>query len=248
MAKELPYFQFEPAAYLSGDITICSMEAQGVYINLCCLYWQNDCKLGLSKALRRFNQGLINELIEEDIIKVTEDQLVINFLDEQKSALLLRREKLSAAGRKGGKAKTKPSLSDDKATPKHLEEKRKEETKDNIIPLLSEEVICYLNEKLNRSFKSTDSVRKHIGARHKDGYELEDFKKVIDSKYREWIGNESMKKYLRPSTLFGTKFDEYHGAISTDKKEFDIVEFHKMTPEEKRKYREANTVNTNPAF
>jgi len=32
------------------------------------------------------------------------------------------------------------------------------------------------------------------------------------------------------------------------KKEFDIVEFHKMTPEEKRKYREANTVNTNPAF
>ena len=86
MSKELPYFKFEPAAYLSGDITICSHEAQGVYINLCCLYWQNDCKLGLSKALRRFKQGLIDELIEESVVKVVEDQLVINFLDEQRSA------------------------------------------------------------------------------------------------------------------------------------------------------------------
>jgi uncharacterized phage protein (TIGR02220 family) len=216
MAKELPYFQFEPAAYLSGDITICSIEAQGVYINLCCLYWQNDCKLGLSKALRRFKQGLIDELIDEEVIKVVEDQLVINFLDEQRSALLERRERLSAAGRKGGQAKPKPSLSDAKATPKHLEEKRREETKDNIVALLSDEVVCYLNEKLNKSFKATDKVKRMIGARSKDGYKLEDFKKVIDSKYEEWIGKDKMKNYLRPSTLFGTKFDEYHGAV-TDK-------------------------------
>ena len=81
MAKELPYFQFEPAAYLTGDITLCSMEAQGVYINLCCLYWQKDCKLGLSKASRRFKQGLINELIEEGIIKTSDDSIVIEFLD-----------------------------------------------------------------------------------------------------------------------------------------------------------------------
>lgn len=149
MSKELPYFQFEPAAYLSGDITICSHEAQGVYINLCCLYWQNDCKLGLSKALRRFKQGFIDELVEESVVKVVKDQLVINFLDEQRSALLERRERLSAAGRKGGQAKPKPSLSDAKATPKHLEEKRREEKRiDNTKakPKDLESVISYMKD------------------------------------------------------------------------------------------------------
>jgi uncharacterized phage protein (TIGR02220 family) len=119
---------------------------------------------------------------------------------------------------------------------------------DNNINLLSDEVICYLNQKLNRSFKTTASVKKMIAARNKDGYELDDFKKVIDSKYREWIGDEAMKKYLRPSTLFGTKFYEYHGAIATDKKEFDIVEYYKLSPEEKRKVRKSMDINPNPAF
>jgi uncharacterized phage protein (TIGR02220 family) len=124
----------------------------------------------------------------------------------------------------------------------------KNDNNNNNINLLSDEVICYLNQKLNRSFKTTETVKKMIGARNKDGYELDDFKKVIDSKYREWIGDEAMKKYLRPSTLFGTKFYEYHGAIATDKKEFDIVEYYKLSPEEKRKVRKSMDINPNPAF
>ena len=36
-----------------------------------------------------------------------------------------------------------------------------------------------------------------------------DFEKVIDAKYREWHGSPKMSKYLRPETLFGTKFDSY---------------------------------------
>ena len=36
-----------------------------------------------------------------------------------------------------------------------------------------------------------------------------DFEKVIDAKYREWHGSAKMAKYLRPETLFGTKFDSY---------------------------------------
>ena len=36
MAKELPYFQFEPAEYLTKDISFCSLSAQGLFINICC--------------------------------------------------------------------------------------------------------------------------------------------------------------------------------------------------------------------
>ena len=134
MAKDLPYFQFEPSEYLAGDISICSLESQGVFINLCCLYWQKECELGLSKALRRFKQGLIQELIDEDVIKVDEDQIVISFLDDQYNTISERKKKLSEAGRKGGKvSKPKPPLSDTKATPKHLEKRREEDSKEEEI-------------------------------------------------------------------------------------------------------------------
>jgi len=37
---------------------------------------------------------------------------------------------------------------------------------------------------------------------------LEDFQEVINKKSRQWKGTD-MAKYLRPETLFGTKFDSY---------------------------------------
>lgn len=40
---------------------------------------------------------------------------------------------------------------------------------------------------------------------------MEDFKKVIDWKVSEWTGTD-MEKYLRPETLFGTKFEGYLNA------------------------------------
>ena len=36
----------------------------------------------------------------------------------------------------------------------------------------------------------------------------EDFYTVIDKKCNEWLGTE-MERYLRPQTLFGTKFESY---------------------------------------
>ena len=102
-----------------------------------------------------------------------------------------------------------------------LEEWIKSETKEDDtneeLDILSFSVISYLNDKTSSNFKVTDKLKKSIGARMKDGHELEDFKKVIDSKCEEWLGDSKMKKYLRPSTLFGTKFDEYRGQIKTEK-------------------------------
>ena len=71
------------------------------------------------------------------------------------------------------------------------------------------EVINYLNLKTNSHYKATaDKNKKVIRARYKEGYRLEDFKKVIDIKTKEWQHTE-WEKYLRPVTLFGTKFDNY---------------------------------------
>ena len=84
MSKRLPYFQFEPAEYLAGDIMFCSYSAQGIFNTICALYWQKDCNLKYSQVVKRLgNEDLIKELISEKIIKEENDCIIINFLDEQ---------------------------------------------------------------------------------------------------------------------------------------------------------------------
>ena len=66
-----------------------------------------------------------------------------------------------------------------------------------------------LNTLSGTAFKDkSKDTRKHIKARFEEGFTLEDFYTVIDKKVAEWRGTD-MEKYLRPSTLFGSKFESY---------------------------------------
>jgi len=85
------------------------------------------------------------------------------------------------------------------------------------------EIVDYLNLQTKSSYRHNGkSMRTLIHARWMDKYRLDDFKKVIDNKVASWMGTEQ-EKYLRPETLFGTKFDSYlnekgasnHGASRT---------------------------------
>lgn len=83
--------------------------------------------------------------------------------------------------------------------------KKKEKDNNNIYSL----VIDYLNRKASTNYRaSTKNTQSFINARLKEGYTVEDFKKVVDSKSKEWL-NTDFEKYLRPATLFGTKFENY---------------------------------------
>lgn len=84
--------------------------------------------------------------------------------------------------------------------------KKKEKDNNNNIYSL---VIDYLNRKASTNYRaSTKNTQSFINARVREGYTVEDFKKVIDSKSKDWL-NTDFEKYLRPSTLFGTKFENY---------------------------------------
>jgi uncharacterized phage protein (TIGR02220 family) len=83
------------------------------------------------------------------------------------------------------------------------------QSESNPNPIPFEEIIVYLNLKAGKSYRSTsDKTRGFITARWNENYTLEDFKKVIDIKASEWKETEQ-EKYLRPETLFGTKFEGY---------------------------------------
>jgi uncharacterized phage protein (TIGR02220 family) len=72
------------------------------------------------------------------------------------------------------------------------------------------EIIEYLNEKTGSRFKTTGrKTRGFIKARWNEGFTFDDFQTVIDKKTAEWLKDEKMNPYLRPETLFGTKFESY---------------------------------------
>ena len=72
------------------------------------------------------------------------------------------------------------------------------------------EIIDYLNERTGSNYRFTTKKTKDlIKARFNEGFNLDDFKIVIDKKTMEWINDKEMNKYLRPETLFGTKFESY---------------------------------------
>ena len=89
MAKELPYFKFEPNEWENGNIQMLSREDKGLFIDLCCMYWSRLGDLPYRLVIQKVcggNANALNPLFEDDIISVDEnDIIVISFLQEQLS-------------------------------------------------------------------------------------------------------------------------------------------------------------------
>lgn len=71
------------------------------------------------------------------------------------------------------------------------------------------EICGYLNTKCGTRYRaSSEQIKKLIFQRLSEGFTIDDFKKVIDTKSSSWMNTE-FEKYLRPQTLFGNKFESY---------------------------------------
>ncbi|MCE5224881.1 MAG: conserved phage C-terminal domain-containing protein [Porphyromonadaceae bacterium] len=84
---------------------------------------------------------------------------------------------------------------------------------------LIKSVIGLLNYHCGTSFRpESDNSKRFINARIREGFTLDDFKAVILFKKKEWYKTDQ-HQYLRPQTLFGTKFESYlNGAKLTPEK------------------------------
>ena len=99
-----------------------------------------------------------------------------------------------------------PDRSPDKSTDVAFTDKDKERDKEKDIYI---NIVEYLNKKADTNYKaSSKKTQTCIHARLSEGFTEDDFKKVIDNKCASWIGTE-WEKFIRPETLFGTKFEGY---------------------------------------
>lgn len=84
-------------------------------------------------------------------------------------------------------------------------EKEREEERE-----IYNQIVSYLNERAGTKYRASSAKTKTlIHARLAEGFTLDDFKTVIDKKCTDWLGDDQYEKFLRPETLFGTKFEGY---------------------------------------
>ncbi len=83
------------------------------------------------------------------------------------------------------------------------------------------QIIDTLNLVLGTHYKSTTpKTVKLIHDRLKEGFAVSDFEIVIRKMFRVWTGTE-YEKFLRPETLFGTKFESYLNRTETTDREIE---------------------------
>lgn len=106
MAKGFPYFKFIATEWLTGDIVFEDFELQGIFINICALYWHRDGKLTIEEIQKRLKTDRLPNLTDR-FISVTDGFISIKFLDEQLIEAGHISKVNSDNGKKGGASKHK---------------------------------------------------------------------------------------------------------------------------------------------
>ena len=86
MAKELPFFKFEPNQWENGNIQINTREDKGLFIDLCSMYWSRLGDVPFKLAVQKLcngNADAFDSLLDSNIFAVIDDMICIDFLNEQ---------------------------------------------------------------------------------------------------------------------------------------------------------------------
>ena len=156
MAKNFPYFKFIATEWLTGDIVYEDFDTQGLFINICALYWQRDGKLSIDDITRRYKNELLIQALSGRFFSVNDGFISISFLDEQLVDANHISKVNSENGKKGAEkrkmlAVAKQSLSETSANfSKEEEEEKNNKIKvNNTIPSIDDFVAYSLSLKPN---------------------------------------------------------------------------------------------------
>jgi hypothetical protein len=219
MAKELPYFKFEPNQWENGNIQMLSREDKGLFIDLCSMYWSRLGDLPKKLAIQKLcggNAVALNSLCEEKIIEVLDGNIYILFLSEQLNEfddISKQNSKNAKDGwEKRRKSKENKDLCDGNAVALNSqcesdairEEKIREDKKDICVdkstPIDFDKFITFFNSIANRSFKVNDKIKRTLNSRLKS-YSKEQIHQAIVNAHKEQYHINSKFKYLTPEFI-----------------------------------------------
>jgi len=105
MTKNFYYFKFIATEWLTGDIVYESFAVQGLFINICALYWQRHGKLSVEEINNRYKNPPELQNLTEKFFQVKKSCIKIKFLDEQLKDTTRISNVNKTNGLKGGRPK-----------------------------------------------------------------------------------------------------------------------------------------------
>jgi len=112
MAKELPYFKFEPNEWENGNIQICTHEQKGVFTDLCSMYWARLGDVSYKLAVQKIcggNANALDSLHENKIFEIIDGNIYIKYLSEQLNEFENTSERNSKIAKEGWEKRRKQS-------------------------------------------------------------------------------------------------------------------------------------------
>ncbi len=200
MAKD-PAFLFYPNDYIGGTMGM-TFEEKGAYIELLMLQFNRG---HMTSHMIGRTVGQIWDNIKD---KFVEDENGL-FYNERLELEQNKRKSYSESRRNNKKGINQYTKKEEKKVGHMTSHMENEDVNENRV-IDRKEIVSYLNSVLGTKYKYTSaSTSNPITARLNEGYTVSDFKQVIDIKSKEWQSDEKFSKFLRPQTLFGTKFESY---------------------------------------
>jgi len=231
-----PAFQFYPNDW-ARDLEEHPLEIEGAWIRICCKLWWSTKRGSVTRALQQWAR-ILREPLEKTLYVLqyiqaenigyvtpglqnfTPENLDCNVSVTVESRRMTRDEKDRELTRLRVKKFREKQPCNDPVTPMKQRSSSSSSSVDTKVSIVetdngyslenAKRIISYLNKKTGKNFKSnTKSTVNHIKARFNEKFKLEDFKLVIDNQATKWKSDPKMVDYLRPETLFGTKFESY---------------------------------------
>ncbi len=133
---KLQWFKVSPSDWMMGKIQRCSEITQARFLRLCCLYWNKETNLTEEDARIEIDDEHFDLLLKKKIISSDDENIFIDFLDEQFDKILETSKKASKAGKASAakrKASAKQKVNDRSTTVQQIptdkirEDKKREE-------------------------------------------------------------------------------------------------------------------------
>jgi len=215
---KLPYFKFEASDWNVGTIQDCSRESKGLFIDLCALYWARLGELNLKNAINRLhlkNESEFSELLSEEIISIVDDEIVIDFLDEQIGQFsdVINKRRKAAQKRWSGNpdnqavnahayANAYPHamlLREEKIREEEKESKKEKVLKQKVSTdkIDYDKLLALYNQTLGKQSRVVNAkTRKQINARLKEGYTKKDIVLALNNAAGDNFHMDNNYKYL----------------------------------------------------
>ena len=184
---KLQWFKFTPTDWIMGKIQRCPEITQARFMRLICLYWNKECVLSYEDAEIEIDKEHLDILIGKKIIKIEDNFLLIEFLNEQLESIAetsqKRREAVLQRWAKVKQKDTSVSEIDTNVLQNDTDKSREEEEekrKDIIEPINWPVLLDFFNKTTGKKCKLvSDKAKKQFNARLKDKYTKQDIANAI---------------------------------------------------------------------